>query len=107
MLDAENNLDAAQYYLLAQHIHTGIISLFSNTLTVIYVLGLSLLKQEELRKIPILNQIKNTLKFLRSKIFQKITHKLESVEITPEVGIFILHLLCSFNIHNFRTLVKT
>lgn len=25
MLDAENNLDAAQYYLLAQHIHTGII----------------------------------------------------------------------------------
>lgn len=48
-------------------------------------LGLSLLKQNDLGRIPILYQIKNTIKFLRSKIFEKITEKLESVETTPEV----------------------
>lgn len=94
MLDAENNLDAAQYYLLAQHIHTGIVCDPNETyIDAKCFLGLSLLKQEELGRIPILSQIKNTLKYLRSKIFQKITQKLESVEITPEVGILFLNFL--------------
>ncbi|KAJ8964671.1 hypothetical protein NQ314_004703 [Rhamnusium bicolor] len=67
-LDEENNLDAAQYYLLAQHIHTG----------------LSLSKKEYLDKLPLLHQIRSNLVVLKSKIFQKITEKLESVEITAQ-----------------------
>ncbi|XP_056646572.1 conserved oligomeric Golgi complex subunit 1 isoform X1 [Diorhabda sublineata] len=63
-LDGENNLDAVQYYLLAQHIHTGI----------------SLSKKQYIDRVPLLQQIKSNLLVLRSKIFDKITKKLESVE---------------------------
>ncbi|KAJ8962770.1 hypothetical protein NQ318_001169 [Aromia moschata] len=44
-LDEDNNLDAVQYYLLAQHIHTG----------------LSLIKKAYLERIPLLHQIKYTM----------------------------------------------
>ncbi|VEN51670.1 unnamed protein product [Callosobruchus maculatus] len=67
-LDQENNLDAAQYYLLAQYLHTG--------------LGLS--KREFLDKISYLEHIKNQKILLRKRVFQKITEKLESVETTAE-----------------------
>ncbi|XP_018569113.1 conserved oligomeric Golgi complex subunit 1 [Anoplophora glabripennis] len=67
-LDEESNLQAAQYYLLAQHIHTG----------------LSLSKKEDIDRIPLLQQLKYNLVVLRSQIFGKITEKLESVEITAE-----------------------
>ncbi|KAJ8925268.1 hypothetical protein NQ315_009096 [Exocentrus adspersus] len=67
-LDEENNLEAAQCYLLAQHIYTG----------------LSLLKKEVLDRIPLLQQIKHNLVVLRSKVLEKIKEKLESVEITAQ-----------------------
>nr|XP_023021072.1 conserved oligomeric Golgi complex subunit 1 isoform X1 [Leptinotarsa decemlineata] len=67
-LDEENNLRAAECYLLAQHIHTG----------------LSLSKKEYLDKVALLNHIKSNLVVLRSKIFQKITDKLESVETSAQ-----------------------
>ncbi|CAG9862952.1 unnamed protein product [Phyllotreta striolata] len=63
-LDEENNLDAAQYFLLAQHIQTG----------------LSLSKKEYINKVPLLQHIKSNLLLLKSKILEKITDKLESVE---------------------------
>ncbi|KAG5894614.1 hypothetical protein JTB14_026145 [Gonioctena quinquepunctata] len=67
-LDEENNLKAAEYYLLAQHIHTG----------------LSLSKKEYLDRVPLLHHIKSNLVILRTKIFQKITEKLESVETSAQ-----------------------
>ncbi|CAH0551337.1 unnamed protein product [Brassicogethes aeneus] len=76
-LDEENNFEAAQLYLLAQHIHTG----------------LSLTKQERLNKIPLLQQIKENLLILRKKIFQRITEKLELVEITAEETSYNLNAL--------------
>ncbi|CAG9764767.1 unnamed protein product [Ceutorhynchus assimilis] len=67
-LDSGNNLDATQYYLLAQHIY----------------MGLNLTKKEYLGKLPLLDHLKLNLVTLRTKIFQNVTEKLESVEITPE-----------------------
>ncbi|CAH1163940.1 unnamed protein product [Phaedon cochleariae] len=67
-IDEENNLEATQYYLLAQHIHTG----------------LSLSKNKYLDKIPLLHQIKSNLVVLRSRIFHKIVEKLESVDTSAQ-----------------------
>ncbi|KAF7280737.1 hypothetical protein GWI33_005591 [Rhynchophorus ferrugineus] len=67
-LDNGNNLNSTQYYLLAHHVFMGI----------------SLNKQEYLDRLPMLENIKLSLVTLREKIFQKITEKLESVEITAE-----------------------
>lgn len=67
-LDKGDNLTAAQFYLLAQHIHTG----------------LNLTNQTYLNKIPLLQQIESNLRILREQIFLKIKDKLESVEITAE-----------------------
>lgn len=89
-LDEECNLQAAQYYLLAQHVHTGDFFViwedfmhFNNLF-----LGLSLSKKEYIDRIPLLQQLKYNLVVLRSKIFEKITEKLESVEITAQVSDF-------------------
>ncbi|XP_044263815.1 conserved oligomeric Golgi complex subunit 1 isoform X2 [Tribolium madens] len=67
-LDGGDNLTAAQFYLLAQHIH----------------MGLSLTKREYLDKLPLLKQIKANLGTLRDQIFDRIKQKLEFVEITAE-----------------------
>ncbi|CAG9837073.1 unnamed protein product [Diabrotica balteata] len=67
-LDEENNLKAAQYYLLAQHIHTG----------------LSLSKKVFIDRVPLLVQVKTNLSVLRSKILQKIIEKLEYVETSAQ-----------------------
>lgn len=47
-------------------------------------LGISLTKQDLLQKIPLIQQIRSNLLILRSRIFQCISDKLESVEITAE-----------------------
>ncbi|XP_015836994.1 conserved oligomeric Golgi complex subunit 1 isoform X2 [Tribolium castaneum] len=67
-LDGGDNLTAAQFYLLAQHIH----------------MGLSLTKKEYLDKLPLLKQIRANLATLRDQIFERIKQKLEFVEITAE-----------------------
>ncbi|KAJ3639005.1 hypothetical protein MTP99_002332 [Tenebrio molitor] len=67
-LDKGDNLTAAQFYLLAQHIH----------------MGLSLSKKEFLNKLPLLKQIRANLQTLRNQIFDRIKQKLEFVEITAE-----------------------
>lgn len=67
-LDQGRNLDATQYYLLALHIY----------------MGLNLTKKEYLGKLMILEHLKLNLTTLRVKIFDKVTEKLESVEITAE-----------------------
>ncbi|XP_066149869.1 conserved oligomeric Golgi complex subunit 1 [Euwallacea fornicatus] len=67
-LDQECNLDATQYYLLAQHIY----------------MGLNLTKKEYLSKLVLLDHLQLNLSTLRNKIFQQVTEKLQSVEITAE-----------------------
>ncbi|KAJ3648533.1 hypothetical protein Zmor_020329 [Zophobas morio] len=67
-LDKGDNLTAAQFYLLAQHIH----------------MGLNLTKKEYLEKLPLLKQIGANLQTLRDLIFSRIKMKLEFVEITAE-----------------------
>lgn len=65
---------AAQFYLLAQHIHTG----------------LRLLKRDMIEKLPILKDIKNNLDELRNKILEMNKQKLQTINLTPEVCIIIL-----------------
>ncbi|XP_049823467.1 conserved oligomeric Golgi complex subunit 1 isoform X2 [Aethina tumida] len=89
-LDEENNFEAAQLYLLAQHIHTG----------------LSLYKKERLDRIPLLQQIKNNLIILRSRIFHRITEKLESVEITAEETSYNLNALLLLENQNSQELLS-
>ncbi|XP_019759424.2 conserved oligomeric Golgi complex subunit 1 isoform X1 [Dendroctonus ponderosae] len=67
-LDGGRNLEATQYYLLAQHIY----------------MGLNFTKKEYLGKLPLLGHLKLNLVTLRAKIFEKVTQKLESVEIDAE-----------------------
>ncbi|RZC38420.1 conserved oligomeric Golgi complex subunit 1, partial [Asbolus verrucosus] len=67
-LDKGDNLTAAQFYLLGQHIH----------------MGLNLSKKEYLDKLPLLRQIKSNLQTLKDQIFHRIKQKLEFVEITAE-----------------------
>lgn len=107
-LDEENNLQAAQYYLLAQHIYTGDFFLLREgcRYLISYFLGLSLSKKDYIDRIPLLQQLKYNLVVLRSKIFEKITEKLESVEITAQVNNFVFKI--HFTMKFFcRRLVKT
>lgn len=50
--------------------------------------GLNLTKKEYLGKLMILEHLKLNLTTLRAKIFEKVTEKLESVEITAEVLLY-------------------
>lgn len=69
-LDDEDYCTAAQFYLLAQHVHTG----------------LRLLRKDILEKIPLLKQIKGTLEILRERIVTRVKEKLELLETTTEVN---------------------
>lgn len=79
-LDNGNNLDSTQYYLLAQHVFMGV----------------SLNKKEYLDQLPMLEHLKLNLVTLRENIFQKITEKLESVEITAEVVYLFVNITVLF-----------
>ncbi|XP_030754438.1 conserved oligomeric Golgi complex subunit 1 isoform X2 [Sitophilus oryzae] len=67
-LDKGNSLEATQFYLLAQHV----------------IMGINLSKKEYLQRLPLFEHLKLNLSALRIIIFQKITEKLESVEITTK-----------------------
>ncbi|GJQ76325.1 hypothetical protein Trydic_g2048 [Trypoxylus dichotomus] len=67
-LDEEDYSKAAQFYLLAQHVHTG----------------LRLLRKDILNKVPLLREVKNTLEILRERILNRVKEKLESSETTAE-----------------------
>ncbi|KAK9679205.1 hypothetical protein QE152_g40204 [Popillia japonica] len=69
-LDEQDYSKAAQFYLLAQHVHTG----------------LRLLRKDILDKVPLLKQIKNSLEILRERILNRVKEKLESLETTVEVS---------------------
>lgn len=70
-LDEQDYSKAAQFYLLAQHVHTG----------------LRLLRKDILDKVPLLKQIKNSLEILRERILNRVKEKLESLETTVEVSV--------------------
>ncbi|XP_050296714.1 conserved oligomeric Golgi complex subunit 1 isoform X2 [Anthonomus grandis grandis] len=67
-LDNGLNLDATQYYLLAQHIH----------------LGFNLTQNDHLTRVPLLKHLKASLSTLRENICEHVTGQLESVELTSE-----------------------
>lgn len=69
-LDEEDCSRAAQFYLLAQHVHTG----------------LRLLRKDILDQVPLLKQVKNMLEILRERILNRVKEKLESLESTAEVN---------------------
>lgn len=80
-LDKEDNLTAAQFYLLAQHIH----------------MGLNLFKKEFIDRLPLLKQIDANLKTLKNQIYHRINYKLESVKITAEVLILTRNHIFDIN----------
>lgn len=65
-------MKAAQLYLLAQHVHTG----------------LKLLKDDIVENFPILKRIKGNLEMLRNRILDRIYAKLEVVELNSSVNLF-------------------
>ncbi|XP_022908851.2 conserved oligomeric Golgi complex subunit 1 isoform X1 [Onthophagus taurus] len=67
-LDENNFSKAAQYYLLAQHVHTG----------------LRLLKKDILEKVPLLNRIKSNLESLRTRILENVRENLQMPELDAE-----------------------
>ena len=68
-LDEENYSDASQYYLLAQHIHTG----------------LRLMTRNVLDEVPLLLRIKDALDSLRARIIRGVNARLQTVELLTEV----------------------
>lgn len=68
-LDEENYSNAAQYYLLAQHIHTG----------------LRLMTRNVLDEVPLLLRIKDTLDSLRARIIKGVNARLQTTELLTEV----------------------
>ncbi|KAL1501649.1 hypothetical protein ABEB36_006943 [Hypothenemus hampei] len=89
-LDRDQNLEAAQYYLLAQHIY----------------MGLNLNKKDYLDHLVILKQAKLNLSTLKSKIINKVTEKLESVEITAEETSRNLNVLILLNCQTHNQLLS-
>ncbi|KAF2904284.1 hypothetical protein ILUMI_01887 [Ignelater luminosus] len=67
-LEEEDFSKAAQIYLLAQHIHTG----------------LQLLSKDTLEKLPILKRMKSDIDILRNRILKRAKEKLKTVELSVE-----------------------